>query len=53
MNSNNDLPAWMKMTKPGKRTSAYTAEKPVKKKKVPRKKTQIERQTQGKVGDKY
>lgn len=30
MNSNNKLPAWMSKTKPGKRTSEYTA-KPKKK----------------------
>ena len=27
MNSNNDLPQWMKDTKGGKRTSAYSAKK--------------------------
>jgi len=27
MNSNNDLPAWMAKTKPGKRTSAYSKKK--------------------------
>jgi len=53
MNSNNELPAWMEMTKGGKRTSAYSApaaKKKVKKKTRPRKE-QIERQTQGKPGN--
>lgn len=50
MNSNNALPAWMSMTKGGKRTSAYSApaaKKKAKKKTRPRKE-QMARQEEGK-----
>ena len=55
MNSNNELPAWMGMTKGGKRTSAYTAKAAPKKKSRKRvvrsKKEQMARQEEGKRGD--
>ena len=53
MNSNNELPAWMEMTKGGKRTSAYSAPAAKKKKKPtskrrPTRKEQMARQEEGK-----